>query len=402
METRLIECKSVDVPKVDGSVRTFSKEFAVKMADSLRIDGQLSPIVVRPNPLDAARVILIAGKHRLYGMKNVLKEQFIMATIIDDMDEEEAKIASDVENLWRNPLNKAQHAAAVKRWHAHWLAKLPVIEPKPVKAAKVAATEDQTDQKAIEGDVAVEPTADEIAAVADDSGTEKKFNETVAAVTGQSVASVRRSKIIANAFTAEQLEVFVQMEINQTDMITIAKIKDEGKRAEVVALIASGMVPEDAIKEVMKDEAPEKYNSKTAGAAAAESKKATKEERAPELTDDEWFTVNCGEKAAMLGDPARFKSDALLFRSVSELRHAFRTKGKKFLAATKTAGNYGALWNLINRFVSISHPKDWLICPTCIGKGTVGGEVDAAIPTTVQKCPKCFGGGYLLKTEEYL
>lgn len=399
METLLIECKLIDVPKVSGDVRTFSKEFAVKLADSLKIDGQQNPIVVRPNPASPGRYILISGKHRLYGMKNVLKEQFIRATVIADMDDAEAAIASDVENLWRNPLNKAQHASAVKRWHAHWLAKMPVIEPKAV-AAK-AATEtadgepvatDQTDQKAPEAPVAAEPVA------AAEAASEAKFNETVAAVTGQSAMTVRRSKAIANAFTAEQLEVFVQMEVNQTDMMTIAKIKDESQRAEVVNLVASGMVVADAIKEVMKDKAPARYNN--GGADADAAKAAAKADKEPELSDDEWFTANCGEKAAMLGDPAKFKSDALLFRKHSDLRHAYRSKGKKALGDTKKTGITGAFFNLVNRVLSISHPKDWLICPEC--KGKCVNESLSAVAAEPVKCNKCFGGGYLLKTEEYL
>ncbi len=36
--------------------------------------------------------------------------------------------------------------------------------------------------------------------------------------------------------------------------------------------------------------------------------------RSPTLTDNEWFDTYCGEKAAMFKHPARFKSDALLFR----------------------------------------------------------------------------------------
>jgi ParB-like chromosome segregation protein Spo0J len=406
METRLIACKLIDVPKVSGDVRTFSKEFAVKLADSIKIDGQISPIVVRPNPADKDRFVLVAGKHRLYGIKNVLKEQLVNATILLDMDEAEAAIVSDVENLWRNPLNKAQHAAAVKRWHTHWLAKLPPIEPKSVAESAItepvagdAVASDQTDQKALD--------SSPVATVAE-AASEAQFNETVAAVTGQSAATVRRSKAIANAFTAEQLEVFVQMDVNQTDMMTIAKIKDEGQRAEVVNLVASGMVVEDAIKEIMKDQAPSKYNNKTAGAAAAEAKKATEGERAPELTDDEWFDADCGEKAAMLGDPAKFKSDALLFRQHSELRHAYRSKGKKSLAETKKTGITGAFFNLVNRVLSIAHPKDWLICPGCFGKGTVAsGASEAEVAKfgegyASKNCTKCFGGGYLLKTEEYL
>ena len=373
--TKLIECKSVDVPKVETARRTFSKEFAVKLADSLKADGQLCPIVVRANTNNPSRYILVAGRHRLYGMKNVLKEQFISATIVE-LTENEASNASDVENLWRNPLNKAQTASALKRWHANWLLSLPAEVRKAADSAKPALGQADPSSGAVEAAAPVE--------------AEAEFDKKVSAVTGQSLVSVRRSKSIAKAFTEDQLEVFAQMEVSQTDMLTIAKIKDAAKRGEVVALIAAGMTAQAAIDEVVKDEAPTRYNK--AAKETSESKEASKAERAPELTDDEWFTANCGDKAAMLVDAAKFKTDALLFRSVSDLRHAFRSKGKTFLAAVKKVGVTGPFFNLVNRFVSISHPKDWLLCPDCKGQGMNSNA----------KCGRCFGGGYLLKTEEFL
>src|SRR5690349_3126347 len=100
METKIIECKLIDVPKTAADKRTFTKEFAIRLADSIKIDGQLSPIVVRPNPSTAGRYILVAGRHRLYAIKNVLKEQMIEAKIFDDLDEEDADFAGIVENLF--------------------------------------------------------------------------------------------------------------------------------------------------------------------------------------------------------------------------------------------------------------------------------------------------------------
>ena len=149
----------------------------------------------------------------------------------------------------------------------------------------------------------------------------------------------------------------------------------------------------------MKDAAPSRYMHKEHAGEEKAAAKVSKEVKAPELTDDEWFEQNCSEKAGMFGDYAKFKADALLFRSVSDLRHTFRTKGKGFLAATKKAGVTGAFYNLVNRFISISHPKDWLLCPQCKGQGA---DLSPTSDGTTHKCPKCFGGGYLLKTEEFL
>jgi hypothetical protein len=103
----------------------------------------------------------------------------------------------------------------------------------------------------------------------------------------------------------------------------------------------------------------------------------------------------------MFKNPARFKSDALFYHSIADHRAAFRSQVKKGLAATKKAGNYGAFWYTVNRLLSISHPRDWLICHVCIGKGEVEPQVHV-VDSAKAKCPKCYGAGYLLKTEEYL
>ncbi|SIO37802.1 ParB/RepB/Spo0J family partition protein [Singulisphaera sp. GP187] len=400
MDAQIIECRLIDVPKAKPEDRTFSKEFAIKLADSIKIDGQLQPIVVRPNPNSPGRYILIAGRHRLYAKKNALKEQFINATIIADMDETEADMASITENLWRNPLSKAQHALAIKKWHDHWVIKMTPAE----KTAQpiVAATEKESADPILQSDKSsIDPTtvADETEKVvrsADSADSETKFDETVAAATGQSVSGVQRAKRIANAFTEDQLQVFTQMEVNQTDMLRVAKIKDEAHRGEVVNLIATGMTVDEAIKEVVKDKAPARDNGTSK--AEKEAKEAAKVEKEPEMTDGEWLAKYCGEKAAMLKSPAKYYADALLFRVVCDARHAFRCKSKKSIATTKKGSVTGAFWNLVNRFVSVSHPKDWLICPECKGQG----DHPSVPPSAAVKCPKCFGGGYLLKTEEYL
>lgn len=417
MESKLIECKSIDVPKASPHKRTFTKEFAVRLADSIKIDGQLVPIVVRPNPDAPGRYILVAGKHRLYAMKNVLKEQFIAAQISEEMDAEDAEFAGTVENLFRNPLAKAQHALAMKEWYERWMAKHAPKGEKGDEAATAMADAEQPAAEPTAGPIdtvepAPEPSAPAAPAPKDSLGRtkreplERRFNETVAAATGQSITSTKETKRIANAFTKDQLEIFAQMGAKQADMEMVAKVKDEVKRGEIVNLIAAGMSAADATKEVMKDAAPTRKNSGTK--AERETKAASAKETAPDMTDDEWFDRHCGEKARMLKNPAKFKADALLFRAVSDLRHAFRSKAKKVVQATRRASVFGGFTNLVTRFINISHPKDWQICGECKGQGEV------ANPATEQQvaafgggyakkqCPKCFGGGYMLKTEEYL
>ena len=116
MDTQLIACKLIDVPEGRRRLRTSPRSSPSSLADSHQGRGEYNPIVVRPDPAPPGRYIGVQGRHRLYAMKKVLKEQFIRATVIEDMDDTDADMAPIAENLWRNPLTKAQHARALKRW----------------------------------------------------------------------------------------------------------------------------------------------------------------------------------------------------------------------------------------------------------------------------------------------
>lgn len=396
MDVKLIECRLIDVPKSNNELRTFSKEFAVNLSDSIKSEGMYNPVAVRPNPASPGRFLLVQGKHRLYAVKSVLKEQFINCTIIADMDDIDAEMAMIAENLWRNPLTRPQHAICLKKWFAHWMTKNPQKVGRG-SAGSLAAAKSREAKKAAasgakEGNEA--GTADATAGddgESTDSGAEQSFTKIVAAATGQSEASATRTKRIAVAFNEDQLDVFNQMSVSQTDMLRIAKIKDEAKRGEVVNLIASGIDVAESIKEVMGDAAPKRDNGESK--ATAEAKETAKEEKRAELTDDEWFLTYCGEKAAMLGDPSRFKADCLLYRNITDARHAFRAKVKAAVKATGEAGTKGPVFFAVNRIIAMSHPRDFTLCFDCKGKGKDSASVN---------CKKCGGAGFALKLEEYL
>jgi hypothetical protein len=182
------------------------------------------------------------------------------------------------------------------------------------------------------------------------------------------------------------------MKVSKSDMLTIAKIKDKADRSGVVNLIASGMEPEDALVAVMKDKAPIRDACKSK--AEKEAKDAAKKEFVSDLTDDEWFDRYCGDKAKMFANPAQYRADALLFRKISELRHAFRSRVKVPLKDAKDRGVVGPMYYAVNKVISMSHPTDWMICDDCVGKGVHkdrGG-----------RCGKCAGSGFLLKMEIYV
>lgn len=415
MDTKLIECKLIDVPKAAPEQTPFSKKFAIQLAGSIKLDGQLNPVGLVPNPEQPGRYILFMGRHRFYAIKNVLREQFIQARIFEDMTPEEMGIARIAENIFRNPLAKAQTALAIKKWYQHYLNQRLADDPKPVAAQATPAPQPAEQQLSCQSGKAPEPAPTEPAALTTEGNSapekatgpfkkpETEFDQRVAETIGQSVGSVRRVKRISNTFTEDQIKVFIQMGTSQVDMSTIARIKDKSKRDQIVKLIACGAAPPDAIKQVMGDQAPDRDDGKPK--AEREAKMAAAAEEEPEVSDDEWFDRQCGETAALLGDPSRYKEGALLFRKLANQRHSFRVAVKKDVLESKQRGKPNGFTNLVLRLISISHPKDWLVCGECKGEGTVANDAAPKEPANFgtgyakKNCPKCYGSGFVLSTE---
>ena len=394
MDVKLVECGLIDVPK-PIALRTFSKDFAVKLADSISTEGQHHAIGVQPSQTTPGRYDLVWGKHRLYSIKTVLKEQFIECKIVTDFDDEDAEMAMISENLWRNHLTKPQHNLSVQKWFKHYLRKHPDM----VRSAGVLATPESELAKpeAEEPNAALEATQTDGIPAPKAQKTKKpkvdSFAKQLSAATGQSLTSAKESQQIATRFTEDELECFVQLGTNQYDIATISKIGEAASRSAVVNLIAAGMEPAAAIKEVMGDAAPVPRGESAAGHKEKEKAALAK---APELTDDQWFEEYCGEKAKNFTKPAQYKADAILYRHTLDARHAFRVKVKKQVKATiDRPGARPVMANLLNRMIAMAHPRDWLICEKCSGKGVTRADAGKV-------CQGCFGAGYKIKLEEYM
>ena len=366
MEIQLIECKKVEFRKTDKDLRAFSKEAAQGIASSIQAEGMYNAIVVRANHQKPGFYLGVQGKHRHYAKATILKEPFIECNVLD-MDDAEAEMAMITENLFRNELSAAQKALSIKKWFAYFASKHPdkVGKGKAGGAANKAraesasaTTEDEGGAKAklaLAGAVASEPDKQEA----------KSFAETVAAATGVSQRTAKREQRIAVNLTEEQLEVCDQMQLTKSQMESLAGIKDETKRAEVVNLIASGMEFDGAWTEV----SPEAKKVTGKSKETTETEALAKEEKQPELSDDEWFEKFCGDKSRMLSDPAKYKVDALVFRKITDQRHTFRTKVKSALRNAKAGRITGPFFHVVNRITSVSHPKDWFLCSSCARQG---------------------------------
>ncbi len=402
MEIREIPCNLIVFPKPNKEERTFSKDFAGSLANAIRQEGQLVSILVIPNPEKPGYFIGVDGNHRLVAISKFLKRETIKATVLEGVDEDDAGIIRISANLWRNPLEKSQRLVSIQKWWDHYKNKNPdkvgrgnagsAAAAKKREEAKQQADEGQQAEAAPESEATEGPKCivhlgpeGQGAEAAEPSKEPANFPELVAATTGVSIDKAKRLAKLARTFNADQLEVLEQMQVSQTDMLTIAKIKDDADRGAVVNLVASGMEPAEATREVLKDAAPKPANG---------AEKPKKEPGESDLSDDEWFATYCGKKAEMLAEDRRegYRGQALLFRRCCDKRHAFRTGIKKHLEEAKKKGLIGALYAAFNRAISISHPKDWLLCGDCrgTGKDDKGHKCQGA---------GCLGNGFIVKTE---
>ena len=105
--------------------RLFPKESIDALAESIRLHGQLTPLLLRPGP--AGGYLLIAGARRLMALKRLRRptaEAVVLAA--DDCD---GALLALVENLQREDLHYLDVAAACRR----------LLDAQPITQARLAA-----------------------------------------------------------------------------------------------------------------------------------------------------------------------------------------------------------------------------------------------------------------------
>jgi hypothetical protein len=392
-ENRIVACNKIEFEtRTDQTLRTCSQEFACELAVSIKQEGLFHPIVIRPNLEKPGFFKGVQGRHRFYAVHEVLKNESIECRIVTDMDEPMAEMATIAENLWRYNLSPAQRALGSQIWYEHFAAKNPEKvrdgNPETRKARAAKKVEAKVNEKAGHTEFQ-EPEAT--------SGT--NFAKSMAAARGRSLASAKRDQRIGKSFTADQMGTFHKKGTTQSDMLKIAKVADLAQRAEVVDLVADGVKVPDAVRQVLGDAALEKADSKPKADPQAQPEVTeAQDETIRAQTDEEWYQKECGDQAARITDPRKFKADALLYRHVNEDRHVFRRATKAALKSARVNQAFGPLQSLVKRMVHLSHPKDWLLCGTCGGRCL---DTNAPEGPPVE-CPKCFGAGYFLKREASL
>jgi ParB/RepB/Spo0J family partition protein len=105
-----IECHLIAVDTEKR--RPIDEATAIELARSIREDGLLHPITVRPNE---GRYWLIAGAHRLKAWYEILRRPTILAKVLD-LDDNEAEIIEIEENLRRLDLTREQRDDHIRRF----------------------------------------------------------------------------------------------------------------------------------------------------------------------------------------------------------------------------------------------------------------------------------------------
>jgi ParB-like nuclease domain len=349
--------------KQDPLKRTYSKEFSEKLAKSIDNEGLLNPPYAVKLPPDAdgiERYNVKVGRHRVIACFKHLKWETMPFRVIEDGPDDLAEAIDIASNLFVNPLNEPQTRVALERWYQIYTANHP--------KSKTLKGKDRT----------YDGFAAEVKSILPN-------------------VSKRQSHRLATTAANISPDARVTLEkagVPQSKIDEIAAIKEPEAIDAAVKLTASGMNPDEAIRQGKKAKSEKvKKEAKAAGKTVEPEPK----KKADEMTDEEWLTTHCKKLLDALAHKVAFKRDAILYRRTIEHIAKFRTSTKKALAEAKKPGENGLFFSSFVKMVRAAHPMQWFICDKCNGKAFVpvaaeGGEI--------KNCGKCLGGGYIVKFEE--
>ena len=384
MQIQQIACDKIEFPTANEDLRTFRPETAQQLAQNIEEQGMHHPIAVRPNPAKPDYYLGVHGRRRHYARAMILKHPFIECNVFD-MSDEEAEAASFAENLFRLGLSQPQKTRAIKKLREIYIAKHPEQVGKG-KAGGAAMKRKAQGRKKAKAKLVFASEENEEESQSEAPGGEDEeagsFPKAYSAMTGVSETTAKREQQLAVNLTERQLSLCEELKLNKGQMESLASIKSNEERDQVLLCVSLGRKFDDAWREV--DPGGEMATGKPRSREAA-----AEQEMRPELSDDEWFDQFCAEKAASLGSPAGFKANALLFRRITRYRHLFRAEVEGTLNDAKAAKVTGPFYDLVDRFVSAGHPKNWPLCGGCVGSGR--GRNGAG-------CTTCHRAGYLLKS----
>lgn len=111
-EYQLLHLDSLD-PNPNQPRKTFSTESLQELAQSIKKQGLLQPLLVRPSHHNTGRYEIIAGERRWRACH--LAQQEHLPVIVSDISDSEAMILGLMENLQREDLNPVEEAEGLQR-----------------------------------------------------------------------------------------------------------------------------------------------------------------------------------------------------------------------------------------------------------------------------------------------
>lgn len=369
-------------------VRTINKETVVGLAASIKDEGQLHPVGLRPSPADPARFLLVFGRHRLAAIK-LLERETIEARVFPSMTDREAELATDAENLHRSPLSSAQRLLALKRFaETH-----DTLHPETIgrgragsaararkAAARKSAAKNDPDPNATANQPADRPTAAQnpsgtfgAAPANHEPLTEESaglaapvsFPRRLAETTGVSLATATVTAKVVRTFSETQIHALADTNVTMTAMHRLARIGDDVQRDEAVRLVTSEGV-----------RVPEAIATATGQPLVEDPADVTEDCR----DDATWLEEECGDKRAMLANTTIFDREALAWRRIQAERLALRGVARVPVLKAKLNGGLGPFTSLLAALIFIAHPKDWPTCSHCGGAGELA-----------ERCTRCRG-----------
>lgn len=366
----MIPCNQIAIPPLDREIRSRSAKGCQSLAESIKQNGLLQPIGVKENPEGSAKLYtLVFGRHRLHAFHKILGKKEIPAVVIaSNQSETEYEMTGIAENIFRTPPNRAQLLVARQRWFNDFMSHHPEYAKSP--------DEEESPKSPNESNAA-------------------EFARQLAEATGRTARQARREVRIYKGLKEKEIQDLTQAGVTQSDLEAVASVEEEPAKEKVIdAILTKGVDPADAVDQF----APPKSKARGAIRLASKVRAAGKREESAETSSDEqWFQTTCSEKAKLFANPARYKSDAILFHRIMEHRAAFRAKIHKSMSEPRSTGVKGPLFYAINRALSIMPPTEWKICSSCGGKGVL---TDAQ--GEKRDCLKCRGACYELTTENML
>jgi len=106
-DIRTVKVRSI-VPNPYQPRREFSEEELAELAASIRENGLLQPLVVRPSPGASGRFELVAGERRFRCVKRLAWDE--VSVVVRDVEDKTLLVLALVENIQRSALNPLEEA----------------------------------------------------------------------------------------------------------------------------------------------------------------------------------------------------------------------------------------------------------------------------------------------------